>query len=101
MLEFVLLAVAGKLIIFFWQKFPLPQRIENIWKIKELHECGLCSGFWIYAILSVLVQINIFTLIGISYIPILSEIVTGAVTSYVVHIFSLGFEEYHLNITVV
>jgi hypothetical protein len=102
MLSWIIFAILGKLLIFFWMKFPLSQHLENTRFIGGLHECGLCSGFWVFTALSVLLRIDLLTLwFGFFYIPVVSEVITGAVTSYIVHLISLGFAEQHLNVTVI
>jgi len=101
MLDWIIFAVVGKLFIFFWSKFPLPQKIENT-KIGQLHSCGLCSGFWIYTALAFLLKINLLQLwFELGYVFVLSEIITGCVTSYVAHLISTGFETVHLRVTVI
>jgi len=101
MLSWILFAAIGKLLIYFWMKFPLPQPIDTGF-LKGLHECGLCSGFWVFSALAALLKIDLLTSwFGFFYIPVVSEIVTGALTSYIVHLLSLGFAEQHTNITVI
>jgi len=102
MLKWLLFAGIGKVLIYFWKKFPLPAKIEKINNIKQLHECDMCSGFWIYTTLAFLMSVNLLELwFGFGYIVMLSEIITGCVTSYVVHLLSVGFSEQHLNVTVI
>ena len=102
MLSWIIFAALGKVLIYFWMKFPLSQRLENTRFITGLHECGLCSGFWAYTALSALLKVDLLSLwFEFSYIPVVSEVVTGAVTSYVVHLLSLGFADQHLNVTVI
>ena len=101
MLNWILFAVIGKILIYFWMKFPLPQFLNTKF-IAGLHECGLCSGFWFFATLSALLRIDLLSSwFEMFYVPGLSEIVTGAITSYVVHLLSIGFSEQHLNVTVI
>lgn len=59
--------------------------------IGRLLTCGLCSGFWAYTILSLLLGEIIFT--DFFYVPLLSNVVTGALTSLLVHLASLGWKE--------
>lgn len=100
MTNWLLYAVIGKLLIFLWMKFPLPEKIENIKFINSLHNCGLCSGVWIFTLLAFFVNTDIlYSQFGVE-VPVIGEIVTGCVTSYLVHIFSAGWNEVH-NRTVV
>jgi hypothetical protein len=102
MLSWIIFAAIGKLLIYFWMKFPLPQALENTRFFGGLHKCGLCSGFWAFTALAALLKIDLLTLwFGFHYIPVVSEVITGATSSYVVHLLSLGFAEQHLNVTVI
>lgn len=102
MLNWILFAVIGKFIIYYWMKFPLPKKIEKIRFFNLLHICDLCSGVWVYLALAVLIRIDLLTLwFDFVYIPALSEVVTAMATSYVVKLLSLGFKELHLNVVVI
>ena len=80
-------ALVGKVLIFLWQKFP----IKNQW-LGQLHDCDLCSGVWIYCALALLFGVDIVqNSFGISQ-TIAGELVTGAITSFVVHVFSIGWK---------
>ena len=98
MLNWLIYAGIGKLLIFLWMKFPLPQKIEKIKFIKSLHECGLCSGVYIFTLLALSMNMDIlYSWFGFRHVAIIGEIITGCLTSYLVHIFSLGFMEQHMN----
>jgi hypothetical protein len=70
-------------------KFPLP--FESKW-IEKLHNCDLCSGVWVYCVLAVLFGVDIVQDIFGRTVAIAGALVTGAVSSFVVHIFSLGWK---------
>ena len=95
---FLLVVLFGRLTIHLIQKFPLPKRLN------EWQNCNLCSGVWVYTILSAIFRVDllstVFSEIGIFYIPFISEFFTGAVTSYLAYIFEIGFRERYLNITI-
>lgn len=85
--------LVGKLLIYLWQQFPLPTRLENIPSIHKLHFCDLCSGVWLYGLLSFFMGVSLLTLLGFSYTPVVSELVTGGAVSFIVHIFSIGWKD--------
>jgi len=95
MLQFVGLALVGKIIIFLLQRFPkhtLPI-IGKLFRegklLDELFACDMCLGVWIYFGLAFLFDVDING--EMFYVPILSEFIIGMVTSFVVHIFSVGW----------
>lgn len=101
MLSWLIYAVIGKLLIYLWMKFPLPEKLENKKFFKSLHACGLCSGVWIFTFLAVCMNMDVlYSWFGFEHIAIIGEFVTGCLTSFVVHIFSLGWNE-QFNVTVV
>lgn len=89
-IAFILL---GKLFIFLGQKFPLPQFLARNQKINEWHQCPLCFGVWVYAAFSYILGVDMLQLLGIAYIPVVSEFVTGGVASFLVWIFSIGWQD--------
>lgn len=92
MLTWIIYSVVGKILLYVWSIFPLPNKLENIKFIHKLHICDLCAGVWIYSGLAFFIHANLLQLLfEVSYIPIVEQIVTGIVTSYVVHLFSLGW----------
>ena len=86
--EFLLFALLGKLLIYLIQKWGV--------NIKVL-QCDLCVGVWIYTILSGLFQIRLLEDVY-WYVPLVSEFITGCVTSYLVHLVTIGFREKHLPV---
>jgi len=106
---FAIYAVIGRLLIYFIQKFIL-DNIQEKYIIQDsflvkLISCDLCFGFWVYTGLALVFNIHhLFTevamkpndvilnvLDGYVYIPIISEIFTGMVFSFMMHIFRLGW----------
>jgi len=59
--------------------------------LKQLFECDLCLGVWVYFFLTFLFGINYFY--NFTYIPIISEFIIGAVTSFLMHLITLGWKE--------
>lgn len=89
-------AVFGKLLIYLWQMFPLPVSDKKTYisqLVYKLHQCDLCSGVWIYCIIALLFGIDIIQAEFGYTVQIAGALVTGAITSFVVHIFSLGWRE--------
>lgn len=100
MLNWLVYAGIGKLLIYLWMKFQLPTKIENIKFIKILHKCGLCSGVWLYTGLALFLQVDMLPLLEIKHIPVFGEFITGCIVSFIVHLISLGWNE-QFNVTVV
>lgn len=88
--EWIILAVVGKLSMFALRKAFHTAQIEN--KIlRELISCDFCLGVWTYSILSLVFNLDVFG--GyINYMPIINNIITGIFTSFVVWIFSDGWK---------
>src|SRR3990167_10104868 len=81
----------GKLFIYLFQQFPL----QNITKNKTLlylHNCDLCSGVWIYSVLAFVFQISFLEIWGLENLPFIDETLLGGITSFIMHIFSLGWK---------
>lgn len=93
--------VIGRLLIYLWQQFPLPGFLENIKTIDYLHHCDLCSGVWVYGVLSFVMAVDVLQALGFWYVPFISELVTGAVTSFVMHLLRLGWNARFQRIEVV
>ena len=91
-IQFLVFVVVGRLLIYLLQIAT-----SNV-KIKLLR-CDLCLGVWIYAILSGLFQIRLLEDVYF-YVPVISEIITGGVISYLVHLLIIGFREKHLPVIV-
>lgn len=91
MLLFFVYALIGKLLLFLIQKSPYPSLIS--WRfLEELLSCSLCSGVWVYFILAWIFGINLFSEIINGY-EILMYFLTGSATSFLVWIFSTGWNE--------
>ena len=90
-ISFLVYVVVGKLLIFFAQKFPyfINSKIEFV---RKLFECDLCLGFWIYFLLAVFLKVKLFDDVYM-YVPLVSEIITGCVTSFGMHLLSIGWRE--------
>ena len=86
------MAIVGRVLIFIAQQFPLPEKIEKIKFISKLHECDLCLGVWVFTFLAWMMKVDLLSLLGFpKYVPFVSELVTGSVTSFTVHLLRLGW----------
>lgn len=100
-IEFVIFALVGRIIVFLLQKFPKPKLpfIGKLFRegglLDELFYCDMCLGFWVFSGLACIFEIDI----GI-YVPVLSEFIIGAVTTFVVHIFSVGWNAKFQNLII-
>ncbi len=78
----------GKVAIYFLQTFPPLKKIK--WKfLQELLECDLCTGVWVYTPLCFIFHVSLVD----PYFPIISELLTGAFSSLLMHIISIGWRE--------
>lgn len=90
--KWILFLVVGKIVIHVFQQFQLPKPIKKYQWFVKLHDCDLCSGVWIYTILSVFMGVDLLSVILFEYVPFVSEVITGIVVSWLVHIFILGWK---------
>lgn len=97
-------ALVGKLIIYLLQIFPFQKLpiIGTLWNedkfFEELFGCSLCLGFWIYTGINLWFQINFLQ--EIFYVTIVSEAISGAIMSYVMHLLSIGFREKYFIVVI-
>ena len=78
----------GKLFIYVLQKFPLTRDVKYPF-LRELIECDFCLGTWVFSILSGLFQFVLFR--EYLYCPVVSELGTGVLVSFIVHLLSIGW----------
>lgn len=98
MTEIVLLAIAGKVLIFLAQKFAQNLNLQ-IPFLKKLFECSLCLGVWVYGFLSAVTGITLFS--DLFYSPLSSELITAGLLSFTVFLISLGWNEYFGKVYIV
>ena len=99
--NWIIFLIVGRVLVYLWQSFPLPEFLENNRIIHKFHICDLCSGVWLYGILSFFMGLSLLQALGFSYVPLVSEVVTGGLISFVVHIFLIGWREKFDNVWVV
>ena len=88
MIDWLVLMVVGRILIYLWQQFPLPSSLTKFESVNKLHTCDLCAGVHIYALMSWVMGLHFF-----GYMPVVSEYITGGVVSFAVHIFLIGWRE--------
>lgn len=91
MLDFaswLLFAATGRILVYLWMQFPEPQFMKLPRWLEKLHRCDLCSGVWVFGILAVALNLDLFGMNNI-----VTEAATGAITSYLVHVFMIGVKE--------
>lgn len=90
--KWILFLLLGKIIIYIWMQFHLPKFLQKSDWFRKLHECDLCSGVWVYTLLSGFLGVDLLSVTLFTYTPVISEVVTGIVVSWLVHIFTLGWK---------
>ena len=87
---FLVLCLVGKLAMYLWTISPYAEWMSAKWVFFEkLFSCHLCLGVWVYPLLAWAFQVNVLD--GFFYIPVLSEMITGGVTSFLVFLASEGW----------
>ena len=95
--SFLIYVVVGKVLMYFSMKFARDNEITKGF-IGRLLACGLCWGFWVYSLLSLLLGERLF--VEFFYIPVISELATGGIVSLIVHLITLGWREQFEVITI-
>jgi hypothetical protein len=90
--EWLLFAATGRVLIYVWFQFPLPPKFALkksyfYTTVNKLHSCDLCAGVWLYGLLAVVTGADMS---GAG--SIVTMLATGAVTSFLVHLFVLGWK---------
>lgn len=57
--------------------------------LEQLFGCDLCLGVWLYTLFAWLLDINV--LYEFRYVPVVSEVVTGIITSFIVWLLAKGW----------
>lgn len=95
--SYLIYLIVGKALIFFGMKFAEDNEIGSKF-IRKLLSCGLCWGFWVYSLLSLLLGERLF--VEFFYIPVISELATGGIVSLIIHLITLGWREQFEVITI-
>ena len=89
MINFIIFAVGGKLLIYVIQKFTPLEGIKNKY-FHKLISCDFCLGCWINFFLALAYNVRIG---GIPQVFLLSHFLIGIATSFLVHLISIGWRE--------
>lgn len=101
-LEILLLIAVGRVLIYLWSQFPLPEWVDNS-KFGKLHHCTQCAGVWIYSILFILFRVDLLAMLGLSNVTggaIIGGFIGGAIISFVMSLLEIGFRERFMTITI-
>lgn len=98
MTEIVLMGIAGRVLIFLFQKFSKNINIRSDF-LKKLFECVLCLGFWVYLLLSLTLRVSLFS--DLFYFPVVSEIMTASLMTFAVFLMGLGWNEFFGKVYIV
>lgn len=96
MIGYFIFAIVGKVCIFLLQKFPFSKLwVVGSWFrergfLHDLYACDLCLGVWVFSVLAGLFRINLLE--SFFYLPVVSEAITGGITSILVHFIRVGYE---------
>lgn len=96
-IEFIGFLLVGKLVVFGLQKFPFRKTIIGKYFregkfLEQLFSCDFCLGFWVFSILAYALHIDFIKESFCVYIPVLNEALTGLIASFMVHVFSIGWQ---------
>lgn len=96
-LYYIAYALVGKIFMYLIRLFPLTDKlIGKSVVLRKLIDCDLCLGVWIYFFLAMVMRENIF-----SFIPnpfgatwyLIEYFMTGAVTSFIMDLVSIGWND--------
>jgi len=94
-IDYFVYALVGKLLIYLIQQFPLTDKISAKHPtLEKLFACDLCLGVWVYWAVAVIFRQNLFSSIpspfGATWYMI-EYFMTGAITSFIMHLITLGW----------
>jgi hypothetical protein len=91
--DYFVFCVVGRIIIYVIQKaspsyLSLMKNENRRSFLKELFGCDLCLGIWVYVFLAWFLNVNVLYEYG--YIPVVSWVLTGIITSFLVWLIMTG-----------
>lgn len=89
MTEWLFLVGAGKVVMYMVRLFARSNEIKNRFFVR-LFECDFCLGFWVYFCFLCFFRREL-TSIFVGYVPLVSEVVSAMLLSFVVSVFSAGW----------
>lgn len=98
--ELIGVSVVGRLVIFLVGQLPATKKMRiEFW--NQLFNCDLCLGVWVFFIFCGLFHFEIISgFIGV-YVPIVNELLSGAIISFIVHLIVLGWKLKFSEFTIV
>ena len=97
-LQLISFLLVGSLSVYIIRKFPFHELLyinrlfEDGKFLRELFDCRLCLGVWVFAFLSYILQINFIEwMFDRTGLIIVDQILTGAMASFVCHVFAMGW----------
>ena len=95
--DFILFLMTGRLLTWLLQTNGLLEPIRNSHPIiKELNECDLCLGFWVFLAMSGLVEKKVID----NYPSWFARIIQAAISTFIVHLVRLGWRS-KFSVTVI
>lgn len=97
-LDWIVLALAGRLIILLFDTSPLSGWLKSLNKtLDTILSCHLCSGFWVYLLMYLFLDVE-----GILFTKnkIFCAIISAALTSFIVWMFEAGWKSKYTNIII-
>lgn len=88
-LSYLVYLLIGILFIYLGMHFP-PFSESKITFIKRLWNCDLCAGTWIMTFLSFVMGEILFG--EVFYFPVVSELATGGLSAFLLHLIRLGWQ---------
>lgn len=99
--ELILFCIIGRIFIYLWMVFPLPRQIDSIKFFHDVKQCDLCSGVYLFTILSWATGIDILQMLGFTDINgFIRVVITGGAISFLVHLISIGWKEKFMSFVI-
>lgn len=85
------LVVVGRLVVWLAQTSGPTKRLWSLHPLlTDLGECDLCLGCWVFPMLAWALGVNLLEPV---YVPVVSELLTGWLVSFGVHLARLGWRD--------
>lgn len=88
-MDWIFVVGAGKIAMYMVRLFARSNEIKNSFFVK-LFECDFCLGFWTYFCLLSFFRMEL-TSAFVGYVPLISEIISAMIVSFVMTVFSDGW----------
>lgn len=90
-MHLLVLVGVGRLVVWLLQMSGPTQRLWRLHPfLEELGQCDFCLGCWIFPLGAWLLGVNLLDPV---YVPVVSEILTGWLVAFGVHLARLGWNE--------